>query len=198
MGKKLKTRYFPKKITSPPSDLEYLSAWADRLELHLEKDNISKYSSMIFRPCPAGNEAIMKLENSHPVAIRQVKDFLDFTENQYTAFIGGDEAAKDNFPNAMFDLVNCIKSAVKAILAASKHLNSANTSKLFSGKIPNNTDLVDLVVRLDTERGKAEKERRSWNAIARDFTGETADDCPRANSLLSSIRRLKRQGRVNL
>lgn len=76
--------------------------------------------------------------------------------------------------------------------------NSANNSKLFSGSIPENTDVRDLVILLDAERGKPSGERRSDAHIARDFTSETEGSDNKAKSLLSQIRRMKRKGRINL
>jgi hypothetical protein len=73
--------------------------------------------------------------------------------------------------------------------------NSANTSKLFCGIVPTNPDLVDLAVRIDAE---PKDSKRSWNEIARNFTGETNGTDTKAKSLLSQLRRMKRQGRVNL
>ena len=74
----------------------------------------------------------------------------------------------------------------------------ANNKNLFLGDIPGNNDLVDLVVRLDAETSKPENERRSWNEIAREYTGETVRDQKKAQSLLTQIRALKRKGRINL
>jgi len=76
--------------------------------------------------------------------------------------------------------------------------NSANTSRLFSGAVPENPDLRDLAALLDAERSKPESERRSKMAIARDFTHETDRADKKARSLLSQLRRMKRHGRVNL
>jgi hypothetical protein len=70
----------------------------------------------------------------------------------------------------------------------------ANTRKLFPKGIPDNQDVVDLVVRLNTEMGPG----RSMNQIAREFTGETAQNDAKALSLLSQIRRMIRKGRVKL
>lgn len=69
--------------------------------------------------------------------------------------------------------------------------NNANTSHLFSGDVPANSDIVDLVVRLDCAKGSGKSDRQ----IALEFTGK---DVKKAESLLAQIRRLKRQGRVIL
>jgi hypothetical protein len=70
----------------------------------------------------------------------------------------------------------------------------ANTRKLFPKGLPDNQDVVDLVVRLNTEMGPG----RSMNQIAREFTGEMAKNDAKALSLLSQIRRMIRKGRVKL
>jgi hypothetical protein len=76
--------------------------------------------------------------------------------------------------------------------------NSANTSKLFFGDIPKNPDIVDLVIRFDAEKSKPMNERRSLNEIAREFKGETKGKDKESKSLVSQIRRMKREGRINL
>jgi hypothetical protein len=72
--------------------------------------------------------------------------------------------------------------------------NSANTCRLFSGPVPENPDIRDLVVRLDSERNSG----KSNNEIARAFTGETIGNDRKAQSLLAQIRYLKKNGRVTL
>ncbi|GEM_PF-2388835 len=72
--------------------------------------------------------------------------------------------------------------------------NSANTSRLFPGGLPRNLDVRDLVCKLDAEKQPG----KSDNDIAREFTGETKGHDKKAKSLLSQIRRLKREGKVNL
>ncbi|OHB69469.1 MAG: hypothetical protein A2V70_04280 [Planctomycetes bacterium RBG_13_63_9] len=71
----------------------------------------------------------------------------------------------------------------------------ANTARLFSGPIPDNPDVVDLVCRLDAEQAKPEAERRQKVDIARELVG---NDEQKAKSLLAQIRRLRKAGRVNL
>lgn len=72
--------------------------------------------------------------------------------------------------------------------------DSADTSKLFFGDIPDNPDIRDLVCKLDAARGS----KKSWNAIARELTGEKKDADPKAQSLLRQIRRLRKAGKVTL
>jgi hypothetical protein len=70
--------------------------------------------------------------------------------------------------------------------------DSANTAKLFPKGLPQNPDIVDLVVRLDTAKGTD----KSDIAIAREFTGEPESRDGKARSLLSQIRRMRRNGRI--
>ncbi len=76
----------------------------------------------------------------------------------------------------------------------STNTNSANIAKLFRGSVPGNSNVVDLVARLDAAKGT----NRSHNEIAREFTGEAPGEDSLAQSLLAQIRRLKRKGRINL
>lgn len=72
--------------------------------------------------------------------------------------------------------------------------NNPNTSRLFSGDLPENPDIIDLVCRLDAARETG----KSQVQIAREFTGEETGSDPKAQSLLAQIRRLKNQGRITL
>jgi hypothetical protein len=69
----------------------------------------------------------------------------------------------------------------------------ANTSKLFPHGEINDRDVVELVLKINTELN----DEKSLNQIAREYTGETKGKDSRAQSLLTKIRRLKRVGRVN-
>lgn len=65
----------------------------------------------------------------------------------------------------------------------------ANALKLFPGGMPENQDIIDLVVKLNTEKDSG----KSMNAIALEFAGEKK----KAQSLLSQIRRMRRDGKVD-
>jgi hypothetical protein len=67
----------------------------------------------------------------------------------------------------------------------------ANRAKLFPGGVPTNANIVDLVVRIDAARGTG----KSLREIGLEFTG---GDRRKALSLLSQIRRMKREGRITL
>lgn len=81
-----------------------------------------------------------------------------------------------------------------AVKATQDEAASANRLKLFPKGVPENNDIVDLVVRLDAERDSG----KSMNRIEREYTKEKRGKDQRAKSLLAQVRRLKRQGRVNL
>jgi len=68
----------------------------------------------------------------------------------------------------------------------------ANTSKLFPKGVPENSNIVDLVVRLDAARGTGCSEI----SIAREFFGESEGNDPKSRSHMSQIRRMRRKGRI--
>lgn len=72
--------------------------------------------------------------------------------------------------------------------------NEANIKKLFPDQIPADPDIIDLVVRLDNARGTDV----SYASIAREMTGETAGNDPKAKKLLARIRMLRKRGQLNL
>lgn len=81
-----------------------------------------------------------------------------------------------------------------SLVMSEPNANNANNSRLFPGGFPENADIRDLVCKLDA----AKQSEKSDNEIAREFTGETKGHDKKAKSLLSQIRRLKREGKVNL
>jgi hypothetical protein len=89
---------------------------------------------------------------------------------------------------AFIDEAKTLRSWIKNGFASA---NSANTFRLFPRGVPDNPDVVDLVVRLSSETG-------ARIVIARKFTGETPGADRKAQSLLAQIRRMKKNGRVNL
>jgi hypothetical protein len=70
----------------------------------------------------------------------------------------------------------------------------ANTEKLFPKGLPSNVDIVDLVCRIHAEQDP----NKGLSQIAREFTEESEEHFPKAKSLLSQIRRQKREGRITL
>ena len=76
--------------------------------------------------------------------------------------------------------------------------NGANTAQLFPEGVPKNPRIVDLVCRLDAEKAQPEDKRRAMIVIAREYTGESMGNDKEAKSLLSQIRRMKRDKDVLL
>lgn len=69
-----------------------------------------------------------------------------------------------------------------------------NKSRLFPGGVPDDADVVDLVVRLDAAKGTGEKQLDT----ARNFTGESIGNDKQARLLLANIRMMKKRGKLNL
>ena len=69
-------------------------------------------------------------------------------------------------------------------------IERASAEKLFPKGIPDDPDVVDLGVRLNAAKGTLQSD----NKVAQEYT---EGDIGRANSLLSILRRLRRQGRFN-
>jgi len=99
------------------SDLHWLWGWGDRLEAFIEDDNPPNgYSWMIFRPCSPARDAMLRFSVAYSHVIKQVDDFLVFTEKRFTQF--EQDASDDNIENlavAMFDLRERIRIAVEVI-----------------------------------------------------------------------------------
>ena len=100
-------------------DLFWFTGWADRIEEYLNKYEPSKWGTMVFRPCPYAYDAMQKFSIRYPQIIEQIKDFLNIANKQYEAFLetpSGD--AKDNLCDAMGDLGDRVRTAVKVISEA--------------------------------------------------------------------------------
>ena len=96
----------------------------------------------------------------------------------------------------MLDVANQIKSAIQAdmiepTVRANEQLVRA---RLFPQGPPEDSDIVDLVLRLDSGRGG----ELTMNEIARKFTGESAGNDSKAMKLLARIRKMKLKGLINL
>ncbi len=76
----------------------------------------------------------------------------------------------------------------------------ANKLSLFPEGKPDDTDLCDLVVELDSERAKPKEERRSMNQTARDFFGESGKDWKetKARKYIARTSTGRKRGKINL
>ncbi|MFC1736300.1 toll/interleukin-1 receptor domain-containing protein [Candidatus Hydrogenedentota bacterium] len=99
------------------SDLHWLWGWGYRLRVMLDDDlEPSEYTWMIFRPDRLARDAMMRFSVKHPHIIKQIDDFLGFTEERFSKFLQDDnDASKDNFASAMDALCARIKTATRII-----------------------------------------------------------------------------------
>ena len=106
------------------SDLHCLWGWGYRLRVMLDDDlEPSEYTWMIFRPDRRARDAMMRFSVEYPHIIKQIDDYLDFTEKRFSEFLQNDnDASKDNFASAMDALCARIKTATRIIASSSKAL----------------------------------------------------------------------------
>jgi len=86
----------------------------------------------------------------------------------------------------------------EAGLSPEQRINAMLEKCLFPEGTPDNERAVGLAKKLYEEKQKDKKDRRPNNDIAREFTGESKDDFPKASSLINTICRWKRDKQVNL
>ena len=188
------------------SDLHLLWGWGQRLFNYISANRPpGRLDCAIFRPDRQAADALMRYESKHREIVAQIRDHLDSTNKKWNLFekdqFDSTKASADYFMDSLVRLLDRISNGIETICEDTSLkvvANSANTSRLFPGGFPKNPDIRDLVIRLDAEKGKPESERRTNNEIARELTGETKDSFPKANSLLTQIRTMKRKGRVIL
>lgn len=99
------------------SDLHWFWGWGARIEDLLENErDVSAYDWMIFRPDRLARDAMMRFSIRYPHIIKQVDDFLDWTEKHFQAFQSNDtEESRANFAEAMDSLRWRIKVGADAI-----------------------------------------------------------------------------------
>lgn len=104
------------------SDLHWLWGWGHRLRVMLDDDlEPSEYTWMIFRPDRLARDAMMRFSVEYPHIIKQVDDFLDFTEVRFSEFLQNDnDANRLNFARAMDALCARIETAAPIIAANSQ------------------------------------------------------------------------------
>ena len=113
-----KTRFFPAQSdSSPPDDLAALGHWANEIEGILIADGpgVTKATAWRFRPWPAVQDALVRLEAISPQAIQQIDGCRREAELFYRRFEAGDFldiGVGDNLAVAMLDLMQRIRSAV--------------------------------------------------------------------------------------
>jgi hypothetical protein len=89
-------------------------------------------------------------------------------------------------------------AAAVASLRKAGSADSADTSRLFPGGLPDDMDLQDLVIRLDANKSRKPDERKSKNQIAREFFNETKECQPKTRTYLRQIRRMSERGEIIL
>jgi hypothetical protein len=89
-------------------------------------------------------------------------------------------------------------AAAVASLRKADSADSADTSRLFPGGLPDDMDLQDLVIRLDVNKSRKPDERKSMNQIVREFFNETKECQPKTGTYLRQIRRMSERGEIIL
>ena len=82
-----------------------------------------------------------------------------------------------------------------------KSANSANKTALFPKGIPDDVDLIDLVVQINSESAKPKEERRSMRQIAKEHFKEIDvawDKTKKAKRYYNLIRTRRKRGKINL
>jgi len=110
-----------------------------------------------------------------------------------------DEWVPSNLPHWRGEAIICLERwqrHVKSPLFCQKGLppSEANVKKLFPAGIPSDPDIIDLAVRIQANSGSG----KSMRQTAREYTGETMQHQPRADSLLARIRMMRNRGKLNL
>jgi hypothetical protein len=110
------------------------------------------------------------------------------------------ESAIPQLTEAVFLLEKCCspQSGQGGGVALPQSAESADTSRLFPGGVPDDTNMQDLVVQLDANKSRKPEERKSMYQIARTLFNETKECQPKTNRYLRQIRRLRKKGEIIL
>ena len=190
-----KSRFFKDVKPQPPDDFKALEDWVRCIKLHLKKDTPSEFSPMIFLPDQRADAALMRLGMRFAEPVRAVRDAVDRCRYR-TEKLDGNEATQWSLADAIMlvmERVNVLLGIVSDAPMPEAAGSRAHLKKLFSGKIPQDPDLVDLIVLLDNGRDS----KKSEAEIAREFKGEAMGSDPKAKKLLARARKLRREGNAN-
>ena len=159
------------------TDLHWLWGWGQRLEDFLEHApfNPSQSDWIVIRADMKAQDAMMRFSIDYKSYVESI-DILSCRIMKACELI----AEREDPSDANKELEDKTTS------------ERASASKLFIGDVPSNPDIVDLVAKIDSNTDP----KVSLIEIARKFTGESRGDEKRAKSLLSAIRRMKRDGRI--
>lgn len=100
------------------SDLHWLWGWGERLRAFLSDDlPPSHLDWMMFLPDDLARDAMMRLSVKYSHVIKQVDDYLVFTQTCFARFLEDDnESSRATFTGAMLDLAQRIDIAVDTIV----------------------------------------------------------------------------------
>ena len=104
------------------SDLHWLWGWGERLGSLLSDDlPPSKHDWMVFRPDRLARDAMMRFSIKYPHVIKQIDDYLDFTDARFDEFLSDDnDSTRADFASAMGSLYERIRVGVETIAQSEK------------------------------------------------------------------------------
>lgn len=98
-----------------PTDIEELEGWGKRLESWFSRDREpSHFCRMIFLESRGVEAAMMRLEQSCPYAIHQIRDKVDFCK-KWEGRLDSDPAATQNLAEGMHSLMQTLRSAAATL-----------------------------------------------------------------------------------
>lgn len=113
------------------SDLHWLWGWGERLRAFLADDKPpTKYAWIIFRPDRLARNAMMRFSIPFPHIVKQLDDFLAFTDAQYDEFLADEsESHCVDLGHAMEALCERIQVGVKTIADAMPTTGSSDSTE---------------------------------------------------------------------
>ena len=104
------------------------------------------------------------------------------------------DAVRTCHPRTYLHVLRTMLRVIEMAWNVEINAHHAHRKKLFPRGLPDDPDLVDAIVWLDSERGGGEKDMQ----ILRRFTSESLKSCPKARSLQGRIRKARQSGRTSL
>ena len=153
------------------TDLHWLWGWGERLRLRIADDRpANKYDWMTFRPDDKARDAMMHLSVSYTHVIKQIDDYLDFSEGRFKVFLeNGNEDNSVNFVQAIDDLQKRIERGAETIGLAEAARQSSMHSVDAIGCANDANDLVECLLALASETHDPVAIERDWD-IGRGIT----------------------------
>lgn len=187
------------------TDLHWLWGWGQRVEAYRDREpfEASEHDWAILNPCRESDNAMMRFSLDYQPLIDEIRRGHKLALDRWGEAL--DNPCEDyqvNYCQALGVLAARIFKVCELISEREDSSGQmdpqesvrAHAEKLFPKSVPQDPDLVDAILKLDSERSESNTDIQ----IIRKITREPADNCPIARRIQGRIRALRARGGTTL